>query len=117
MTVFTADFQDTVEVIDNADFDDFNQAVEKYREKTGYFAVENKVKETGHVIVTRLQPAGPLTVEDERREKVYDATNRILEYARATNPGGQTSEEFQRVENAVDTILSTIGVPDRVVNE
>lgn len=117
MTVFTTDFQDTVEVIDNASFTDLNQVVEKYRERPGHFVVENKVKETGHIIVTRLEPAGALTVENDRREKVYEATNLILEHARATNPGGQTSEQFQRVEDAVDTILSTIGVPDRIIHE
>jgi hypothetical protein len=48
-------------------------------------------------------------VSDDRRERVYEATNRILEYAEAG--------DVHRVEAQVDTLLSTIGVPDRVVEE
>lgn len=51
-------------------------------------------------------------IDDDRRERVYEATNRILEYAQ-----GESDEAFYEVEEQVDTILSTVGVPDRVVNE
>lgn len=51
-------------------------------------------------------------INDSRREQVYKATNRILEYAQ-----GDSDEALHKVEDAVDTILSTVGVPDRVVEE
>lgn len=57
-------------------------------------------------------PSSSQVIRDERRETVYGATNRILEYA-----GQNSSQADQEIRDAVDTILSTIGVPDRVVEE
>lgn len=56
-------------------------------------------------------------IDDDRRERIYDATNRILEYARDRNDSGEPTEAYRQVEAAVDDILSTVGVPDRVVEE
>lgn len=51
-------------------------------------------------------------VDDQRRERVWESTNRILEYAQQDG-----KEPFSRVEEEVDTILSTVGVPDRIIDQ
>lgn len=58
---------------------------------------------------TLLYRDSKVIVENDRRERVYEATNRILEYAR--------TGDMEKVEQQVDNILSTIGVPDRLVEE
>lgn len=77
---------------------------------------DSLIQEADH-LEKALRNGNHQIVSNDRREQVYEATNRILEYAEATNPGGHTSETYHKVEEQVDTILSVIGVPDRIINE
>ncbi|MFB6190265.1 MAG: hypothetical protein ABEJ91_01710 [Candidatus Nanohaloarchaea archaeon] len=108
MTVFEARPVDT-ETVETTSRKDYNRIVEEHREKTGFYLVADHRRINGTVQITELQPLGAVTVENDRRERVYEATNRILEH---------TSDEARKeIEEQVDTILSTIGVPDRVINQ
>ena len=51
-----------------------------------------------------------MSLSDEERTHVYNAVNKI---ERLT----AYSEDFEEIEKATDTILSTCGVPDRVAED
>lgn len=84
-----------------------------------------QLKEQGHpdIGTTVLELTDKISrnyhvISNDRRETVYEATNRILEHAPGAElDNGEGNKQYHKIEDAIDDILSTIGVPDRAVNQ
>lgn len=113
MSVYIEDDQAVVESVETTSTDDYNELVEKYRQKEEEYVIQDLRRVSGRIVVKRVRSVEDAAVlSDDRRERIYDARNRILEHA-----GGSEQECLNKVRKAVDDILSTCGVPNRVIVE
>lgn len=94
MTAFTSDWQETVETIEDATYGHYDEAVERYSEKDGYYLVKDLVRVSGKVVVEQVHPVQPETDSEATRalRRLMEGQNRVTE---------QDVEDFNTVKDAL----------------